>query len=120
MTSLHMLPADDPASVESFLRVRKSRLVVGPYRVRPEKRYDADRLLHDLASIRRAAEASGCWPRGWRTRRRARQAAAVGVDRRASRPGGKRRPGRPASPGASPASSTVTAGAGVLATRSCP
>ncbi|MFL6271125.1 MAG: hypothetical protein ACJ75A_13425 [Actinomycetes bacterium] len=50
MTSLHMLTADDPASVESFLRVRKSRLVVGPYRVRPEKRYDADRLLHDLAS----------------------------------------------------------------------
>jgi hypothetical protein len=54
MTSMHMLPASDPASVESFLRVRNSQLLVGPFRVRPERRYDADRLRRDLASIREA------------------------------------------------------------------
>jgi hypothetical protein len=54
VTRYNMPPADDPSSLESFLRLRKNRLAVGPYRVLPEKRYDADRLRRDLASVREA------------------------------------------------------------------
>jgi hypothetical protein len=57
-----LLPSSDPGSTaallarrrESFLRVRKDRLAVGPFRVRPERRYDDARLRRDLASVREA------------------------------------------------------------------
>jgi hypothetical protein len=53
MTSLHILPADDPSSVESFLRARKSQLRQGHYEVhgtwaaaeRRSAEDDADRIM---------------------------------------------------------------------------
>ncbi len=59
MTSIHMPPAGDPSSVESFLRVRKSQLVAGRYVVRgtreeAERRsteHDAERIMNALGRM---------------------------------------------------------------------
>jgi hypothetical protein len=126
MTSIHMPPASDPASVESFLRGRDGQpSYPGPrkraIRAAQERRYDADRLLHDLASVRRSAEdprvlasrlADGDDERaelrrmGWTDERYDRVVNEVQEDlRRRVHP---------------PTNSSVTAGAGVSATRSRP
>ena len=88
MTSVHMVPADDPASVESFLRVRKNQLLRGPVAVRVE-RYDADRLRRDLSLRPRGRPRpprAGGPPRGRRRRARG-TAPTVRLDERAVRPG---------------------------------